>query len=39
MRQRGFQVGDAGKEDGPFLVMMVGKKDEFVPIVVTKAIF
>src|SRR5512135_1184799 len=33
MRERGFKVGDAGQEDGVRLMMMVGKEDELVPVV------
>ena len=33
MRQRGFQIGDAGQEDGVRLMVMVGEEDELVPVV------
>src|SRR5271157_366125 len=33
MRERGFEVGDAGQEDGVCLMMMVGEKDELIPVV------
>jgi len=33
MRERGFEVGDAGQEDGVCLMMMVGEEDELVPVV------
>jgi hypothetical protein len=33
MRERGSEVGDAGQEDGVRLMIMVGKEDELVPVV------
>src|SRR5271157_1373129 len=33
MRKRGFEVGDAGQEDGVCLMVMVGEEDELVPVV------
>ena len=35
MRERGFEVGDAGQENGVRLMMMVGKQDELVPVVLS----
>src|SRR5271157_3765006 len=39
MRERGFEVGDAGQEDGVCLMMMVGEKDELVPVVLAETAF
>src|SRR5271157_5029102 len=39
MRERGSEVGDAGQEDGVCLMMMVGKEDELIPVVLAETAF
>jgi hypothetical protein len=36
MGERGFEVGDAGQEDGVHLMVMVGTEDELVPVVLAE---